>query len=48
MTPDAMGFVTLILMLIASILLALGTNWWIGASLFFTLWAIGGLLDLNR
>ena len=48
MTIDTMGIVTIILMLMASTLLAFGTNWYIGASLFFTLWAIGGLLNLNR
>lgn len=48
MTSNLMRYITITLMLIASTLLAFGTNWYIGASLFFTLWAIGGLIKINR
>jgi hypothetical protein len=49
MTDDqATVVVTVLMLLIASVLLAIGTNGFVGASLFFSVWAIAGVIQLKR
>jgi hypothetical protein len=45
---QATTFATVLIMFIASILLGIGTNGFVGASLFFAIWAIAGVLQLKR
>jgi hypothetical protein len=45
---QATTFATVSIMFIASILLAIGTNGFVGASLFFAIWAIAGVIQLKR
>jgi hypothetical protein len=49
MTDDqATSIVAVFMTLIASVLLAIGTNGFVGASLFFAIWAIAGVIQLKR
>lgn len=49
MTDDqATSIATVLIMFIASILLAIGTNGFVGASLFFAIWSIAGVIQLKR
>lgn len=37
--------VIMIFMVIGSVLIGFGTNWMIGAGVFFLMWALAGLLE---
>jgi hypothetical protein len=45
---QAVVIVTVFMMLIASVLLAIGTNGFVGGSLFFAILAIDGVIQLKR
>jgi len=49
MTDDQVtAYSILVILIIASVLLAIGTNGFVGASLFFAIWAIAGVVQLKR
>jgi hypothetical protein len=39
---------TFLLAILASVSFAIGVNAWVGAGVFFTIWCLGGVVELNN